>query len=84
MRQVVHAAGFRTENIPITIANIKLSLTMGDDLIGQGHMTEEVISSFKTRGALIDDAALVADYSRISFTSHLYDKENILKTRVAY
>ena len=72
MRQLVHALGFRVENEEITLANIKLSLTMGDDLMGQGRMSDAVIHSFKTRGALIDDAAIVEDLSSISFTSHLF------------
>ena len=72
MRQLVHALGFRIENEEITLANIKLSLTMGDDLMGQGRMSDAAIHSFKTRGALIDDAAIVEDLSSISFTSHLF------------
>jgi len=53
---------------------------MGDDLVGQGHMTQEVIDSFSSRGALIDDAELVSDFTRVSFTSHLYDLVNASAT----
>ena len=73
MRQVVHAMGFRRNNEPVTLATIRLSLTMGDDLVGQGRMTQEVIDSFSSRGALIDDAEIVEDLTRVSFTSHYYD-----------
>lgn len=72
-RQAVHAAGFRKDNAAITLANIKLSLTMGDDLVGQGHMTSDVIDSFSSRGALIDDAERVVDFTKVSFISHLYN-----------
>ena len=66
MRQAVHAVGLRKDNAAITLANIKLSLTMGDDLVGQGHMTSAVIDSFSSRGALIDDAELVVDFTKAS------------------
>lgn len=60
--------GFRRNNEPVTLATIRLFLTMGDDLVGQGRMTQEVIDSFSSRGALIDDAEIVEDLTRVSTT----------------
>lgn len=42
--------------------------------MGQGRMTQDVIDSFSSRGAMtIDDAEIVDDLTKISFTAHLYN-----------